>query len=272
MDDDGEEAIEIDEAFTKNSRFPGTVKIIVESTTFWLAPAHKEVLFFASPFFEAALSGNWSETGPGRPPSMSSVITISQPPTVPSERAKANTEASTEMTFTPIDPEVDASELDIIAEQDTTSSSSTSEGGEAEVDWSESDIVTPLPDKPDEITRARENSLAKLQGAGDKGEGSSQLMRPSVERPHFRRTRLVHGPDAVIVLKEERRECLTFLLTHAAGKPIKALRIAELFEEEELYREASRFVLDNPGGWLDEEMATLSQETLLKLEKRHVTL
>lgn len=64
------------------------------------------------------------------------------------------------------------------------------------------------------------------------------------------------------------RECLTFLLTHAAGKPIKAMRIAELFEEEELYRESSRFVLDNPGGWSEEELSTLSQETLLKLEKR----
>lgn len=36
MDDADEEAIEIDETFTKNSRFPGTVKIVVESTTFWL--------------------------------------------------------------------------------------------------------------------------------------------------------------------------------------------------------------------------------------------
>jgi hypothetical protein len=63
-------------------------------------------------------------------------------------------------------------------------------------------------------------------------------------------------------------ECLTFLLTHAAGKPIKAMRIAELFEEEELYRESSRFVLDNPGGWTEHELNTLSQETLLKLEKR----
>lgn len=64
------------------------------------------------------------------------------------------------------------------------------------------------------------------------------------------------------------RECLAFLLTHAAGKPIKAMRIAELFDEEELYREASRFVLDNPGGWADDELSTLSPETLLKLEKR----
>ena len=65
------------------------------------------------------------------------------------------------------------------------------------------------------------------------------------------------------------RECLTFLLTHAAGRPIKAMRIAELFSEEELYRESSRFVLDNPGGWSEEELSTLSQETLLKLKKRY---
>ena len=67
------------------------------------------------------------------------------------------------------------------------------------------------------------------------------------------------------------QRCMTFLLTHAAGKPIKAMRIAELFEEEELYREASRFVLENLNGWTEQEMSSLSQETLLKLEKRLVT-
>ena len=65
------------------------------------------------------------------------------------------------------------------------------------------------------------------------------------------------------------KQCLTFLLTNAEGKPIKAMRIAELFEEEHLYRESSRFVLDNPDGWSDAELNTLSQETLLKLEKRY---
>jgi len=65
---------------------------------------------------------------------------------------------------------------------------------------------------------------------------------------------------------------MTFLLTHAAGKPIKAMRIAELFEEEELYREASRFVLENLNGWTEQEMSSLSQETLLKLEKRFVII
>lgn len=33
-----EEAIEIEETFTKNCKLPGTVKIVVESTTFWYVP------------------------------------------------------------------------------------------------------------------------------------------------------------------------------------------------------------------------------------------
>ncbi|KAG6868109.1 hypothetical protein C0993_007520 [Termitomyces sp. T159_Od127] len=299
MGEDCEEAIEIDEAFTKNSRFPGTVKIVVENTSFW---AHKEVLFFASPFFEAALSGNWSETGPGRPPSMSSVITISQPPSVPGDRTKPMTDISTEMTFAPMDPDIESSELDIIAEHEAPASLS-EDGDTPSACSSHLDIVA-----PDQVARARDISLAKLLGSDEQDGGSRQRKRASLEPSRPERHRLMHGPDAVIVLKEERastfhdflkfvyphlectitwnnveslmnishklcvpplqRECLTFLLTHAAGKPIKALRIAELFEEEELYREASRFVLDNPGGWPDEEMATLSQETLLKLEKR----
>jgi hypothetical protein len=32
---DSREPIDIDDAFTKGSTFPGTVKIVVESTTFW---------------------------------------------------------------------------------------------------------------------------------------------------------------------------------------------------------------------------------------------
>jgi hypothetical protein len=35
--EDEEEAIEIDETFMRSWRFPGSVKIIVENTTFWFA-------------------------------------------------------------------------------------------------------------------------------------------------------------------------------------------------------------------------------------------
>ena len=58
-----------------------------------------------------------------------------------------------------------------------------------------------------------------------------------------RRTNISHK----LVVPDLQEACMDFLFSHAAGKPIKALRIAEIFDEEELYREASRFVLDNPG-------------------------
>lgn len=57
---------------SRDASYVGTVKIIVEATTFWYVPppnlpigcemkwddrAHKDILMFASPFFEAVLSG-----------------------------------------------------------------------------------------------------------------------------------------------------------------------------------------------------------------------
>jgi len=298
-DGDFDDPIDIDPTFLKTSAFPGTVKILVETTAFW---AHKEVLYFASPFFQAALSGNWAETG--RPPSMSSVITISQPPSVPGEASIP--EGSPEMTFAPIDPDLDLEELDL----DIDSRGETSESD--------------LSDTGTKKVHAREKSLSKLQGGsssvtvvggaedatnGKRKTGSDKdKSKEKKAQAKVKRKPNLNGPDAVIVLKEEKagtfhdflkyiyphltctitwnnveglmnishrltvttlqQECLTFLLTHAAGRPIKAMRIAELFEEEELYREASRFVLDNPGGWPEQELSTLSSETLLKLEKR----
>ncbi|KAF7298268.1 BTB domain-containing protein [Mycena chlorophos] len=268
-----EDDLEIDETFSKHASLPGNVKIIVQNTTFW---AHKAILWFASPFFQSALGGNWAETG--RPQSMSSVITISQTPSDP-----GNKSAPTEMTFTPMDPDI---------AEDSESSSQ-----ESSADSDDHSKPTDLPPEPTEQAKAQaiDESLAKLE---------SNPVRPQPKR----RTTSVHDAIAVIVLKEERastfhdflkfiyphlectitwnnaeslmnishklcvpalqQECLKFLLAHAAGRPIKALRIAEIFEEEELYQQASRFVLDNPGGWTEQELNTLSRDTLLKLEKR----
>ncbi|KAI0259249.1 hypothetical protein BC834DRAFT_907168 [Gloeopeniophorella convolvens] len=278
--DSSQGPIDVDRAFTPHSEFPGTVKIVVESTTFW---AHREVLWFASPFFQAALSGNWAETG-GRPGSVSSVITIAQPPPVPVPGDKPHAHAhAPSVAFTPVD--ADDTDIDVSESSDAEASGDDDDGAAA---------------------AARQESLEKLQ-RGDApapapGKGAVRLSWKRRAAPR------ASGPDAVIVLKEEKastfhdflrfvypgmectitwanvegltnignklcvpalqRVCLTFLLTHAAGRPIKAMRIAELFEEDELYREASRFVLDNPGGWPEAELSTLSSETLLKLEKR----
>ncbi|KAI0663622.1 hypothetical protein C8Q70DRAFT_951455 [Cubamyces menziesii] len=293
---DMEDPIEIDETFTRSYKFPGNVKIVVESTTFW---AHKEVLYFASAFFQAALSGGWAETEreTGRPQSVSSVITISQPPSVPGS-SSANQRRS-EITFAPIDPDLDPDEIDL------------------DLDINVDDPSDGEPSSEDKA-KAREDSLNKLQKSNPptptspetKGKGKAVADVDSKSARSAKRAAKGDEPrpDAIIVLKEEKAstfhdflkyiyphlvctiawnnveglmniahklhvpalqtECLTFLLTHAAGRPLKAMRIAELFDEEELYREASRFVLDNPGGWSEEELGTLSQATLLKLEKR----
>ncbi|KAF8590997.1 hypothetical protein K439DRAFT_1328309 [Ramaria rubella] len=304
-------AIEIDETFTKRARWPGSVKIVVESTTFW---AHKDILLFASPFFEAALSGNWSETG--RPLSMSSVITISQPPVVPGDRP--NIEPSEGITFAPApESDDDFDEFDDPFEDTPEDKPATEDEDKAKQKARVGSLVklqggwgSDKEKEKDSTTRDTAKERRQKEREAEKEEDKDKLaLHPVKIQPRRRNSRV---PEAIIVLKEEKastfhdflryvyphldctitwnnveglmnishklvvpslqRACLDFLLTHAAGKPIKAMRIAELFEEEDLYRESSRFVLDNPGKLLaysyHKQIQTLSHETLLKLEKR----
>ncbi|EJD52766.1 hypothetical protein AURDEDRAFT_98249 [Auricularia subglabra TFB-10046 SS5] len=328
--------IEIHPSFSSNAAFPGTVKIIVEATTFW---AHKEVLHFASPFFEAALSGHWSETGAGNRTSISSVITISQPPSVPGDQGggggggggtprSSTFSASVRRTVTTATSEGSGSvsSLPISQEDHNTTTAATNNLNSTVSDDSSPDTDTDLDlfsvsdadvhssDEGRQRRKREEQRFKSLKRLGGSAGSGSSLKGRDRRVPHPLRTaglgaRLTSKPaEAVVVLKEEKAStfhdflkfiyphldctiawnnveglmniskkllvpslqsaCLNFLLTHAAGKPIKAMRIAELFEEEELYREASRFVLDNPGGRGEEELKTLSADTLLKLEKR----
>ncbi|SPO28992.1 uncharacterized protein UTRI_04960_B [Ustilago trichophora] len=65
-----------------------------------------------------------------------------------------------------------------------------------------------------------------------------------------------------------RRSCVTFLRAALAGRPIEAMRLAELHGMDDLYKEASRHVLDNFSAWTPDELEVLSKETLLKLERK----
>lgn len=47
--EDDDESIEIDNTFTKTCRFPGTVKIVVESTTFWFGHFNQLFVPLANP-------------------------------------------------------------------------------------------------------------------------------------------------------------------------------------------------------------------------------
>jgi hypothetical protein len=135
---------------------------------------------------------------------MSSVITISQPPSVPGGKA----EVPTEMTFARMDSDVDA-DLEMIAECDTARVETSSE--------SDPDNDSDDFSRPDVIAQARKHSLAKLQSgsSADGGRSGQQSRRSSIDTgrssdkkvPAAQATikrRLMNGPDAVIVLKEER--------------------------------------------------------------------
>jgi hypothetical protein len=52
------------------------------------------------------------------------------------------------------------------------------------------------------------------------------------------------------------------------GKPIHAIKLAEEYTLPELYKEASRFLLDTFPHLTAQELAILSPETLLKIERR----
>lgn len=168
--------------------------------------AHKEVLFFASPFFEAALSGSWLETG--RPPSMSSVITISQPPSVPG--SQSNPDASAAMSFTPEDDTHDSSSA-----SDTASDCSSPVeiknplGSESETSESEPEQPESAMSMNGRKIHAQGASLAKLQGCADtkhdfKGKHRANRSGSQNTLATVKRRRRTDEQDAVIVLKEEK--------------------------------------------------------------------
>lgn len=127
---------------------------------------------------------------------MSSVITISQPPSVPGGK----TEMPTEMTFARMDPDIDPDDLEMIVECDAARVDTYSESDPD----NDSDVV-PLPDA---IAHARDRSLAKLQSRSTaNGEGGSRSDKKVSPAQGTIKRRLMNGPDAVIVLKEERVCC-----------------------------------------------------------------
>lgn len=65
-----------------------------------------------------------------------------------------------------------------------------------------------------------------------------------------------------------RRSCTSFLRAALAGRPIDAMALAERHGLEDIYREASRHVLENMPAWEPDELEILSKETLLRLERK----
>jgi hypothetical protein len=205
IEEDTGGVIEVDPTFVRDARLPGSVKIVVESTTFWRVSCthacgpsaymtircrcHKEVLYFASPFFEAILSGAWAETT-GRPESISSVLTISQPPSVADpEKRRSDPTAKTAVISSDSDH---SDELDI-------------DDAESHVDVS----PTTSGEGSNLKAHAIADSLNKLEGSSSSKQTSPifptvPASRGSKSSPRRTGKKSKQRPDAVILLKEER--------------------------------------------------------------------
>lgn len=134
---------------------------------------------------------------------MSSVITISQPPSVPGD---GRNEAPTEMTFAPVESETEA-DIETLNEEskDGSSTGSSNNNNIVESPTPHSPLTgshTPEPTDSEIKKHARAASLAKLQSPTPPSHRNNP-------RKDIGKRKLRSGPDAVIVLKEERVSCLS---------------------------------------------------------------
>lgn len=145
---------------------------------------------------------SWSETG--RPLSMSSVLTISQPRVFSDHTDRSNSDPLEGITFAPA-PDSDISDFDDLDDIDETSdgkASPTSTAGES----------TLIGDDEAKKKRARDGSLDKLQGQGSKHKGKEKEKEKEttvkdktlLQSGKAHRSRNSRVPEGIIVLKEEK--------------------------------------------------------------------
>ena len=192
---------------------------------------------FASPFFEAALSGAWLETNPtkrtgAKRKSISSVITISQPPVNPGDRSSLD--VPPEMTFAPVEAEDTLSESDfglpdddIHCDADAASTSQPSSPRPGDADPAESirkekerqeslnQLLqgTSLSSRPSKLKKKGVVELATLKERKSKESTDNEPSTSSTPRSikPIAQAKVVkpkedvsNGPEAVVLLKEEK--------------------------------------------------------------------
>ncbi|XAO24414.1 hypothetical protein I312_103214 [Cryptococcus bacillisporus CA1280] len=321
-----ESPIDVHPTFLCDAELPGKIKVIVGRNEFW---CHKEVLWFASPFFEGLLSGNWAESNPlhedvhSRPSTVietdvsssdvpdvdsmtsklavGSKITTDQPDIASMTEKLENSEVANVTT---------TKDLELNHSQDRQGQYSATTSDETEEASSLREVPHYLTNTPVHRPTPRDETGSTTQIISKRRDRTalrasfSSSLHPS---QNFKSSPLPEGPETVVELHEEsasafqdflfwayphleckvtwtnvapllslasklivpclQKLCIRFLLTHASGRPVMALALAEQHGNAELYREASRFVLDQPT-WDENEMKTLSVETQLKLSNR----
>ncbi|KAI9634112.1 uncharacterized protein MKK02DRAFT_17475 [Dioszegia hungarica] len=326
-----DEVFDVHPTFRKDAALPGRIKVIVGRYEFW---CHKEVLWFACPFFQDVLQGSWAETSDRRLYETSASPLPSLRNSIIAESISAGTDtdqdhsgpsmadvmrdlrdlpdiANSVDTLSILDPtslNLPQSDIPLLGEISALppppSIPPRSSSALPPLDATSSPQPTTPRPPPGPRRPIRRRSSAQYSIASGKRDPSIGRLRASAGRtPKDQDSRM----DAVVQLHEEsasafhdflfwayphleckvtwtnvenllalacklivpalQKLCEHFLLTHASGKPVMALSLAEQHGHAELFREASRFVLDQ-STWNAEEMDELSDVTQLKLSQR----
>ncbi|BGP50386.1 hypothetical protein JCM10450v2_006305 [Rhodotorula kratochvilovae] len=258
--------------FSKFAPLRGTVRIKVESTAFY---CHREVLALASPFFAGVLAGGWRETEPVSP-----------------KRERVQSESQTQVRrqdsfVTAASQDVDAQEpLPFPGGEDVDNDPRTPvfEHPEYPLSGSSASLLgAPAPSVS--ISLAASSIVEDLEDEDDGEDFLECRLRLVEETASSFQDLLCHIYPRLecaidwtnvedlsrMALKFDipslSNACLAFLLPSAAGRPVLCMKIAEKNGIPELYKEASRYVLDAYNNTGSEELAILSSTTLLRLER-----
>ncbi|WVO21183.1 uncharacterized protein IAS62_002489 [Cryptococcus decagattii] len=253
-----ESPIDVHPTFLCDAELPGKIKVIVGRNEFW---CHKEVLWFASPFFEGLLSGNWAESNPlhedvhSRPSTVIETDVFSSD--VPDVDSMTSKLAPRQTRPTPRD-ETGSTTQAISKRRDRTALRASFSSS---LHPSQNFKSSPFPEGPETVVELHEESASAFQDF-------LFWAYPHLEcKVTWTNVAPLLSLASKLIVPCLQKLCIRFLLTHASGRPVMALALAEQHGNAELYREASRFVLDQPT-WDENEMKTLSVETQLKLSNR----
>lgn len=240
------------------------------------------MLVLASPFFESLLSGNWKETAPRKKRKKKSLLGTTS---VSSKRASVQSRTSVATSIddegTAGSPVVDVEtslerlsfEQDL--QQDEGEEEEDSEGSEGGVapSLASSQISSMVADSDDDSEDDDDDYIVcRLRLKEERASSFQDLLchiYPRLECTiSWQNASDLCKMASLFDIPSLRNACIAFLLLSAAGRPTVAMKIAEDNFIPELYKEASRYILDNFTVWPQEELAMLSQATLLKLERR----
>ncbi|GAA5961985.1 hypothetical protein JCM8115_001637 [Rhodotorula mucilaginosa] len=248
--------------FSKFAPLRGTVRIKVEDAVFY---CHREVLALASPFFQGVLAGGWAETQQPQPSCENEAsFRTTSPVCVQGEGGTSSPDSEA--------PDLHRGGPEASPSAATSHAQATGDTRSFTTAFTASSIVEDPNEDDDPLDatfvecrlRIHEESAASFQDL-------LCHIYPRLECAiHWSNVEDLCRMGLKFDIPTLTSACLAFLLPSAAGRPALCMKIAEEFGIPELYKEASRYLLDNggSGGWTSEELAILDPITLLKLERK----